>query len=564
MRKTRILFHADRSMHVPFLEPIARLLKDRPDMEIGFSAPPCEPVQSDRPGFGLLPREISRLERLAPFYKDPYRFRSDIVVVADMCHFRFTWGPKVVNVGHGMICKGDFYTSSGFARRENLSELICVPGEWHKERLEPIVFSPIEVTGFIKSDRIFGSGGPVRDAFLRSKGIDPCDTIIFFAPTYNPELSAIPCVMERIAELALPGRHLLIKLHDMTDPRWRELYVNLAENHSRVTMLDNEAFAGAMVSTDILVSDVSSVYVESMGLDKPIVLFNNPDRNTSNVFHEDDIEYLVRDAVTEVASVEELKRAVDASLDNPACLSKRRRFYADRLDYGQDGLAAERAADAIVRLVSGEICPRNLEPCLSVIIDVPGDVSPDAVGRFLRHVQRNARERLCIALVGPGLAGLEREDGVLYIPEPEISMITLRTIAKQAEGGKVALLKYGQRLPKGWDRMLLRYFRWHPDAGIVSAICTPEIVDHILSFSVEKAISYKPRQKADMCKYFMEGADNVVSGLPSTCLVVDKLLLEHAGDTVMGWDSILSLLYAQTKMMKREIVVAFNTYVFTE
>jgi hypothetical protein len=468
----------------------------------------------------------------------------------------------VVNVGHGMICKGDFYTVSEVARRENLSELICVPGEWHKERLEQIVFSPIEVTGFIKSDRVFGSEAPVREDFLRSLGVNPHNKVIFFAPTYNPELSSIPCVLERIGKLALPGRHLLIKLHDMTAPQWKDLYERLAANHPRVTLLDNEGFAGAMVSADVLVSDVSSVYVEFMGLDKPIVLFNNPERYAAKVFREDDIEYLVRDAVTEVASVEALVTAVDAAIDDPVLLSERRRQYAERLDYGRDGMAAKRVARAIMELVSGKIRPKPLSPRLDVVIDVPKDVSCADVERFLNHVRRNARERLNIAVVGIGFSGLAKENDIFYISQSEISLTSVRIVAKQAEGGKIALLRYGQRLPKGWDRMLLRYFRWHTDAAIVSAVCTREIVDHILSFSMKEAISYRPQQKADVCKYFMEGADDVVEGLPSTCLIVDTALFEAADDRIEGWDHLLAYLYATSNVLHKENVVAFNTYVF--
>jgi hypothetical protein len=60
----------------------------------------------------------------------------------------------------------------------------------------------------------------------------------------------------------------------------------------------------------------------------------------------------------------------------------------------------------------------------------------------------------------------------------------------------------------------------------------------------------------------MEGADDVVEGLPSTCLIVDTALFEAADDRIEGWDHLLAYLYATSNVLHKENVVAFNTYVF--
>lgn len=88
--------------------------------------------------------------------------------------------------------------------------------------------------------------------------------------------------------------HVVVKLHGMTDRKWIDLFQNLAENHPRVHFLSvNDDLARAMIAADLMISDVSSAFVEFMLLDRPIVLFDNPRKAEFMHFDPQDLEYQV-------------------------------------------------------------------------------------------------------------------------------------------------------------------------------------------------------------------------------------------------------------------------------
>jgi len=169
----KILFYVERSLHLPFLEPIEEYLRTSGLAQTAFSAPEFFAGTTDVPQWGLPDQELDRLRTKAPFFVEPQDFSPDVTIVADACHFRIPHIQHVINVGHGMICKGAFYTDSSIIRRENLSQMLLVPGPWHASRLASNVFIPTRVTGFIKSDQLFGAKAQDRAAFCSRMSIDP-------------------------------------------------------------------------------------------------------------------------------------------------------------------------------------------------------------------------------------------------------------------------------------------------------------------------------------------------------------------------------------------------------
>ncbi|MBV5350384.1 hypothetical protein JZU71_04445, partial [bacterium] len=202
--RTRILFYLERDLHLPFLEPIhQQICRLCPDIETAFYAVPYSLPQNGLPGWGLDEQQLLRLGSTVRLVNAVEQFNPDITVFADACTNVYNWYNcgKRVFVGHGIISKGGFYTTNLLVRRDNLADLICVPGPWHKEILEQNVFTPIEVTGFIKSDRLFGSDACTREAFCQQYGIPQAATILLYAPTFNDELSAIPCLGPQIVQV---------------------------------------------------------------------------------------------------------------------------------------------------------------------------------------------------------------------------------------------------------------------------------------------------------------------------------------------------------------------------
>jgi CDP-glycerol glycerophosphotransferase (TagB/SpsB family) len=100
---------------------------------------------------------------------------------------------KLVNIGHGTIGKGWYFSPELISRRENCADLLCVPGEVHAEALAPQVFKRIAVTGMPKLDAVF-RGQWNREELLRGWGLDPANKTVLFAPTFNSEFSLVPHV----------------------------------------------------------------------------------------------------------------------------------------------------------------------------------------------------------------------------------------------------------------------------------------------------------------------------------------------------------------------------------
>jgi CDP-glycerol glycerophosphotransferase (TagB/SpsB family) len=212
------------------------------------------------------------------------------------------------------------------------------------------VFKPILVSGLVKFDPIF-RGELTRDTVLNLMGIAPSKKIILFAPTYNRELSAVPVVTDSVYDWVDADTHLIIKLHGMSPPEWFDLYRLIAEDDPRITLADELDLTPYLVAADVMVSDVSSAFMEFMALDKPVVLVNNPLRARFIGFDPRDIEYAWRDVGVEVDYVEEIHAAIKRCLENPAEKSGKRMLYGPRLIGPVDGRAAERIGEAVLSLM---------------------------------------------------------------------------------------------------------------------------------------------------------------------------------------------------------------------
>ncbi len=461
MSKPRILFYVERDLHLPFLEPIHDYLAANDLAKTAFSSPEWFAGNDITRARGCNDKLQAYLAAKSQFFANPQDFSPDVTIVADACHSTIPQLKHIINVGHGMICKGAFYTDSPIIRRENLSELICVPGPWHKRRLAKNVFIPIITTGFMKSDLLFGANAVSREDFCQSLGIDPNKKIVLFAPTYNPELSTVPCVWDEIAEIATPDRELLIKLHNVSDESWKDLYRNMAEKHANIHYLTDADYGGMMHAADLMISDVSSIYIEFLLLDKPLVLFNNPEMTNFRFYRPNEIEYLARGAATQVASFEELRVAVSEELSDPERLSARRKQYIPALDYGRDGKSAKRAAEAILDWCKGKIKENVPETTVVLLAEKWDEEGKKAAAlRFAPLFERqNAKFAFCTPKEASG-------DNIAQLTEKSEFVLFVHADFTFQSG----LLKY-----------LHNHFCWNAGCGLVKAITDHQMAQNILS-----------------------------------------------------------------------------------
>ncbi|NQT34140.1 CDP-glycerol glycerophosphotransferase family protein [bacterium] len=352
----RTVFYILRNLHLPHLLPIYEWMSANSGVqdELTFSGPDFIPTTAERPGYGPAPETVSSLiSQGINWISEPdlIHYKPDVIVMADADYRNGIdrLDAKIVNVNHGLISKGCFYTDNPLSSRDNLSDLVCVPGPYHRDALAKTVFKPIMVSGFVKFDPIF-KGEISRDQMLLELDIDPTKKVILFAPTFNPELSAVPVVADTVRQWVNDDTYLLIKLHGMSPPEWEELYRLIADSDPRVIYIEDLDITPYLTASDVMVSDVSSAFMEFIALDKPVVLVNNPRRTSFIGFDPHDIEYAWRDVGINVDSADEIPLAIHRSLENPMEYSDKRKLYGPQLIGPSDGRASERIGKAIMAL----------------------------------------------------------------------------------------------------------------------------------------------------------------------------------------------------------------------
>ena len=98
-----------------------------------------------------------------------------------------------------------------------------------------------------------------------------------------------------------------------------------------VIFIDDPNISPCLGGADVMISDVSSVFMEFMALDKPVILFDNPATSRYHGYDPDDIEHAWRDLGTRAASFDETKQALSHVLAHGDDKSAVRRQYAARL-----------------------------------------------------------------------------------------------------------------------------------------------------------------------------------------------------------------------------------------
>jgi hypothetical protein len=366
MSASRITLYALRELHLPVLLPVYEALKAlHSTFEIGFTAPEFVPNQGERAEEGLRPETLQDLERQGiPFWGNPVEPHYAAVVTADACYDRVEgWGP-VICVGHGTISKNIYFIDQNSCLRENYASVLCVPGPWYTQSFGNWLHTRIEPTGFPKLDTMARDFDYFKLLTWAKTGLDRTKTTILFAPTYNPEFTGMEAFYRYWTDLDPSKFQILFKLHGAADPYWRDQYRTLAAQNSHMHYVEDPDLSPWMHLADLMVSDVSSAWVEWILCDKPLVLFDNPRMTQTSLYNPNAVEFKIRDAGVRIASGAELVPSIHQSIlqDHK---SPRRRAIAAELFPALDGLNSHRAASISLEIAQNPL--RASEPLVSEI-----------------------------------------------------------------------------------------------------------------------------------------------------------------------------------------------------
>ncbi len=467
----RILFYFYNSVHVPVLLPVFEAMQQDSTLEIAFAVHSTqEEIKA-----GLCLREEGKLRKLTiPMIKTPQSWGAEVTIVGDIFPEVLHGCGRIVNIGHGLLSKGVYFTNTKYIHRENLASLLCVPGDYHKKRLEKSgkIFVPVVVTGFPKLDRLFHSSYPSREELMRRGRLDQTKKVILFAPTYNWELSAIPILWTRVKVLATPERYLLIKLHEATNPEFLKIYKKLAQSQENIILVNDADITPYLQIADVMLSDVSSAFFEFASLNKPVVLFNNPNIREFPQYDSNDPEYAWRDIGIQTSTLEEVQAAIDRSLENPGEFAEKRAIYTRQLLGDLDGNAGLRVKAEIMKLLARKVpSPRTVQELLTVILPFKTqDVS--LIEPTIQSIQAGGVQNLQFIFLNISrdpqvISALEQHQWKARIIFPE----GLAFIAAEESLSKSAFIAWISPGVTGEDRWLFRlvnHLRRSPDLeGIV-------------------------------------------------------------------------------------------------
>lgn len=335
----KVLIYFFKNVHIPLFEPIIRELQQF-SIEILFASPDYQPQL--REGLSLDEKQSIQGGRwLANVNSE----QADVALMADCVADRLQFHRCIINIGHGLISKGQYYSNSPLIGRENLANIICVPGLWHKESLSKYIHIPIEVTGMSKLDSLFSELD--KESFCQQRGINPNKKIILWAPTFNMELSGIPVIWKRIRQLT-PFGQVLIKLHGTTDPFFKRELEQFAQATPDLFYIHEQDTTPFMKISDLLITDVSSVMFEYTALDKPIVLVDNPHQEDYRNYKKDDVEYFWRDIGPRVSNPQDLITAVEEQLKQPNLFQSQRQRCFQGMFAASDGRNSYRIAQVVL------------------------------------------------------------------------------------------------------------------------------------------------------------------------------------------------------------------------
>jgi hypothetical protein len=322
----RIALHMNRLYHYAIVQPLYELLCADHDVLLTF-----EPIELTA-------------------------FKPDVVVVCDTqaANLR-TLLPDAVSVCvmHGVTGSKNLVQRGGLA-----ADHLCVASGYIADRLgrhHKVRDEKFWITGYIETDPLFR-----RNHVPIPIDIPPSHKTVLYAPTYNPGLSSVPVLGDRLAELIIGQRDdicVITRPHPNIierNPQWLAWFRGASARNSNFHLIEDMGLpmAALMLAADAIVSDSSNCAFQFLALDRPIVLIDALDREQAGEsFEAGSIEWAWRDVGEGVKDVSDLASAVGRSLNDPTLGADRRAFYRAKL-FGDltDGRAAERVAMNIENL----------------------------------------------------------------------------------------------------------------------------------------------------------------------------------------------------------------------
>lgn len=333
-RGYRYLLYCSHAYAFPILRPLQKVIVARGDQAAWFF---------DRP-MGEA-KYLSAHEHLIKEIEGVKRYRPDAVFVPGNVVPDFFPGLKV-QLFHGLA--NDFTGKKGHFRIRGFFDLYCTRGKQETAIFARLAkkhqhFEVVE-TGWPKLDPLFSENH--REAPDPRHAI--AKPIVLYASTFSPSLTSAPILPKTIETLSKKGRwHWFVMLHPKMPAQVVSAYRAL--EGPNLSFFDNSQDVIAILkAADVMLCDTSSIALEFMMLDKPVVTFRAkiPGPHLLNV-----------------QTPGEIEPALEKAFTRPAKLMENIRTHMDGLHSRRNGRSSENvlaATDALIQKGVTHLRPKPL------------------------------------------------------------------------------------------------------------------------------------------------------------------------------------------------------------
>lgn len=357
---------------IQFLLPVVEELKRRSGSSISWYLATEHSAHVDQ----LAVFDVSRERQFHPRFA-PALLPADVFLSASV----YGRGPPTslrINISHNQPTKFEAYPKEHL-RNYNVHFLT---GPLHRDQYEHMFeLHQMDLTGvklvnvgYPKSDALL-QGRYARQDVLEQLGLDPARNTVLYAPAWDAGGSLRAFGTEVVEQLlALDDVNVIVKLHpisytESSSPNfewytggvdWVERFRRFEEN-SRFRHISSFQIDPLLAASDVLVTDFSSVALEFVVLDKPVIYLDCPEYFEKTLKHpayNSDPDYVRNDPRANagrhvgavVERVSDLGRVTREWLANPEARSEERRQLAATLLYNP-GRGADAAATAILEML---------------------------------------------------------------------------------------------------------------------------------------------------------------------------------------------------------------------
>lgn len=208
---------------------------------------------------------------------------------------------------------------------------------------------PMYEIGYLKVDRLLELASSFnKEKFLGTLGLPTSRPTILYAPTWG-NFSSAKLWIDKIARVCLEMEvNLLLRLHPIMvtststwetgGVNWPEKLVKLSADFSNLLVVKNHDLDEIMLAADVMVTDVSSLGLEFLSMEKPVIFLPAP--NFFKIYGEERPEKWCRPDY-EIKTAAELKRKLEQAIDG-----KGHKFSSKEIVYNR-GKAAQAMIEAI-------------------------------------------------------------------------------------------------------------------------------------------------------------------------------------------------------------------------